>query len=423
MNSVPEPVFAPIPPANTAEGRQGRGTFRALRHRNFRLYWSGQIVSQVGTWMQIVAQGWLVYRLTDSPLMLGLVIFVPLLPVVPLSLVSGVISDRVPRRRLLLVTETVLLLQALAMAVLTWLGIIQTWHVIVLSLVLGAAAALEQPARLALVADTVGKEDLVSAVALNAAVYNSARIVGPSLAGLLLAWIGEAGCFALNSASFLAVILALLAMRLPAWAKPGSRLSVGTGLADGFRYVWSTAVIRGLMIIIALASLLTLPYIALMPVFAKDVLHAGPEVLGFLLTGSGIGAIVGALGAASLPAGHRGKWLVWSNVVGPLLLAAFCLSRSTPASLAIIVLVGAGNAVRQTLASSLVQILAQEQYRGRVMSLFYLLSNGMQQAGALGMGAVAEWTSVPLTVGVGALSSVVLGILILWRMTLVRRQP
>jgi MFS family permease len=380
-------------------------------------------VSQIGTWLQIVAQSWLVYRLTDSPLMLGLVSFAALVPVIPVSLLAGVISDRFPRRTLILLAETVLMLQAFTMAALTWLEVIQVWHVFVLSLILGVAAALEQPARLALVVDTVGKEDLTSAVALNAAVYSSARIIGPSLAGLLLAWVGEASCFFINGVTFLAVILALLAMRLPPWIPPAKRLSMGVGLADGFRYVWNTGTIRGLMAIIALSSLLTLPYIALMPVFAEDVLHVGPQGLGFLLTGSGIGAIVGALAAANLQPGRRGMWLAWSNVVGPVFLVLFCLAPSFYLGLAIIAMVGASNALRQTLASSLIQILALEQYRGRVMSTFYLLSNGMQQAGAVGMGAVAEVAGVPATVGAGALLGVVLGILFLWRMPAVRRLP
>jgi MFS family permease len=414
MNSevpAPSPAAGPFRP------------FRALRHRNFRLYWSGQIVSQIGTWMQIVAQGWLVYRLTDSPLMLGLVSFAPLVPVLPISLLAGVISDRFPRRRLILITEVALLLQALAMAVLRWLDVIQVWHVVVLSMILGAASALEQPARLAFVANTVDKEDLTSAIALNAAIYNSARIVGPSLAGLLLAWIGEAGCFFVNSASFVAVILALLAMRLPIWTPPERRPTVGSGLVEGFRYVWDTGTIRGLMLIIALSSLLTLPYVALMPVFAQDVLHVGATGLGFLLAGSGVGAIVGALAAANLHVRRRGLWLIYSNIVGPAFLVLFCLSRSYPASLGLIVLVGASNALRQTLASSLVQILGLERFRGRLMSIFYLLSNGMQQTGALGMGAVAELAGVPWTVGVSALVSVVLGGLFFWRMPHVRRLP
>jgi MFS family permease len=396
-------------------------TFLALGHRNFRLFWAGQIVSLTGTWMQIVAQGWLVYRLTDSAFTLGLVNVVGLLPVVPISLLAGVISDRFPRRNLIFITEIVLMLQALLLATLTWLDAIQIWHVIALSFVLGAAAALEQPTRLAFVVDMVGKEDLTNAVALSASAYNSARIVGPSIAGLLVAWIGEAGCFFVNGVTYMAVILALLAIRLPPPTTPKTRLQIASSLMSGLRYIWGTRTIRALMVIVALSSFFTLPYIALMPVFARDVLQVGPEGLGFLMTGVGIGAISGALGVASIQTGRRGKWLTWGNVIGPAFLVLFCLSRSFPLSLVLIVLVGASNAVRQTLANSLIQIIASEEYHGRVMSVFNLLFNGMSRVGALGVGAVAEVTGVTWAIGIGAAISAILGLIVIWRMPYVHR--
>ncbi len=408
------------PESSVREFRWPR-TFRALRHRNFRLFWSGQTFSLIGTWMQIVAQGWLVYRLTDSPLMLGLVNVVALIPVVPVSLLAGVISDRFPRRKLIIITEMVLMLQAFVMAALVWLNVIQVWHIVVLSFVLGAASALEQPARLAFVVDTVGKEDLTNAVALNSSMYNSARIVGPSIAGLLLAWIGESGCFFVNGVTYLAVILALLAVRLPPQIAPQESLRMTDSLVDGLRYVWDATTIRALMAIVAVSSFFTLPYIALMPVFARDVLQAGPEVLGFLMTGVGIGAITGALGVANIEAGRRGKWLTWGNVMGPVFLFLFCLSRSFPMSLALVVLVGASNAVRQTLANSLIQITSSEEYHGRVMSVFNLLFNGMSRVGALGVGAMAEVTSAPWALGLGAIVSFAWGLAVIWRMPHVQR--
>ncbi|MGD8791946.1 MAG: MFS transporter [Anaerolineae bacterium] len=389
-------------------------TFLALRHRNFRLYWSGQIVSLTGSWMQIIAQGWLVYRLTDSPLMLGLVNFVGLVPVVPISLLSGVISDWLPRRNLILVTEIVLMFQALALALLTWLGLIQAWHVIVLSFVQGAAAALEQPARLAFIMDTVGREDLTNAVALNSSVYNVARIVGPAIAGVLVAYIGEAGCFFVNGTSYLAVIVALLAIRLPARTKPRERLQVAGNLMRGLEYTWNTKTIRSLMIIVAISSFFTLPYIALMPAFARDVLEAGPQGLGFLMTAVGLGAIGGALTVANIQAGRRGRWLMVGNVMGPAFLVLFCLSQSLALSLGLVVLVGASNAVRQTLANSLIQLTASHDFHGRVMSIFNLLFNGMSRAGAMGVGAVAEFTGAPLALGASAVLSLGLGLVMVW---------
>jgi MFS family permease len=418
----------PAPPSPEPKSRTGRWprTFQALRHRNFRLYWFGQIVSLTGTWMQIVAQSWLVYRLTDSPLMLGLVNVVGLLPVVPISLLGGAISDRVPRRNLILVTEIVLMGQAFVLALLTWSGMIQVWHVMVLSFVLGAAAALEQPARLAFIMDVVGKEDLVNAVALNSSVYNAARIVGPAIAGVLVAAIGEAGCFFVNSVTYLAVILALLAIRLPQQAqKPGEepveQPRLAGSVVDGLKYTWNTRVIRSLMIIVALSSFLTLPYIALMPVFAGSVFQTGPEGLGFLMTSVGVGAITGALIVANARPGHRGRWLTAANVVAPMFLLLFCLSQSFLVGLALVLLVGGGNAVRQTLANSMIQLNTAEVYHGRVMSVFNLTFNGMSRVGALVIGGVAEFTGAPLAVGAGAAVSVLVGVAIIWLMPEVRQ--
>jgi MFS family permease len=371
------------------------------------------VASLVGTWMQIVAQGWLVYRLTDSPLMLGLVNVVGLVPVVPVSLLAGVMSDRFPRKNLIIVTEIVLMLQALTLAYLTWLGIVQVWHVIVLSFVLGGAAALEQPARLAFVVDTVGKEDLSNAVALNSSVYNAARIVGPAMAGLLVAWIGEAGCFLVNGITYLPVIVAMFAIRLPFQERARQKLQVMGSLANGFRYTWDTRRIRWLLVIVAVSSFLTLPYIALMPVFARDVLEAGPQGLGFLMTSVGVGAIGGALLVANIESGRRGKWVMLGNLLGPIFLLLFCMSQVFAVSVVVVALLGASNAIRQTLANSLIQITTSDQYHGRVMSIFNLLFNGASRAGALGVGAVAEFTGVPLALGASALVSLVAGLVML----------
>jgi MFS family permease len=410
-------------PATGGIARESRwlGTFRALRHRNFRLFWSGQIVSLTGTWMQIVAQGWLVYRLTDSPLMLGLVNVVGLLPVVPVSLLAGAISDRVSRRALIMSTEALLALQALAMAVLTWLGVIQVWHVILLSFVLGFAGALEQPARLAFVVDTVGKEDLTNAVALNAAVQNGARIVGPSIAGLAVAWIGEAGCFGINAVTYLAVIAALAAVRLPGREAAREQPGLTRSLIDGLRYVWRERTIRGLMGIVALSSFLALSYITLLPAFAGDVLGLGPEGLGFLMTGVGVGAICGSIAIAGAKEGRRGRWLMAAHLVSSAALIVFCMARSLPLSVALIVLVGAGSAVRNTLANGLLQLNARDEYQSRVMSVYNLLFNGMSRVGALGVGGMAQLTGVAWAVGLAAAGSVLWGLIAIARMPQVHR--
>lgn len=398
-------------------------TIRSLGYRDFRLYWSGQVVSQIGTWMQITAQGWVVYSLTDSAFMLGLVNFVGLVPVLPVSLVAGVLSDRFSRRKLIIVTETVLALQALLMAILIWLDALQVWHVIVLSFVLGAAAALEQPARLAFVRDVVGDENLSNAVALNSSAYNTARIIGPSVAGLTIAATGEAACFFINSVTYLALILALFAIRLPRQIKPDGDLQVVGSLKDGFRYILNSNNILGLLFIVSLASFLTIPYITFMPVFARDILNAGVDGLGFLLTGVGVGAILGALIVAYLHAGRRGNWLTVSNVFGPLFLVLFCLTKSFQFGLVLVLLVGASNAIRTTLANSLIQLNTSDEYQGRVMSIFNLLFNGMSRVGALVIGGLAEFSSAPWALGASAAISMVIGVIVHIRMSNVRRMP
>lgn len=399
-------------------------TFRALRHRNFRLFWAGQVVSLTGTWMQTVALSWLVYRLTDSPFMLGLVNFVGLLPVVPVSLLAGVISDRFPRRNVIIIADIVLTLQALVLAALTWLGMIQVWHIIVLSFVLGGAAAMEQPARLAFVVDTVGKEDLTNAVALNSSVFNTARIIGPTLAGLTVAWIGEASSFLINGLTYLVAILTLLAVRLPPETVSKAQdkaAGIGMSMASGFRFVWRTESVRGLMAIVAISSFFTMAYVALATVFASDVLQAGASGLGFLMTAVGLGALGGALLVANIHQGRRGKWLAVANILGPAFLILFCVSRSLPLSLALIAVVAANSAVRQTLASSLIQIATPEDYQGRVMSIFNLLFQGMSRVGVMAVGGLAEVVGIVWAVGAGAGVSLLWGAIVIWRMPYVHR--
>lgn len=394
---------------------------RSLGYRNFRLYWSGQIISQIGTWMQIVAQGWVVYNLTDSPLMLGLVNFAALLPVVPVSLLAGVLSDRFSRKNLIMATEFVMMVQALIMALLIWFNVIQVWHVILLSLVLGAAAALEQPARLAFVVDVVGKEDLSNAVALNSSASNLARIIGPAIAGMIIAAIGEALCFFINGISYLAVILALVAIRITWKPKETGSLKVAGSLKDGFMYLKRNRILQELFAIVSLASFLTIPYIALMPVFARDILRVGAQGLGYLLTAVGVGAIIGALLVARLQAGKRGEWLMYANLIGPVFLIIFCISSNFYLSLVLVMLIGAANAIRLTLGNSLTQLNTADEYHGRMMSIFNLLFNGMSRVGALVIGGFAEIIPVSWVLGASALISAILGLIMIFKMPGVRR--
>jgi MFS family permease len=373
--------------------------------------------------MQIVAQGWVVYNLTDSALMLGLVNFVALVPVLPISLISGVLSDRFSRRNLMLITETILLIQALVMAILIYLGVLQIWHVILLSFILGAAASMEQPARLAIVVDIVGKENLSNAVALNSSAYNTARIIGPAIAGLVIASFGEAACFMINSVTYLALIVALILIRIPLQNRSNEHVPLVGGLKDGFEYIKGNKVILGLFLIISIASFLTIPYVALMPVFARDVLTIGAKGLGFLLTAVGVGAILGALLVAYLREGSRGNLLLMANIAGPIFLLGFAFAGNLPLSLLLVVSVGASNAIRLTLANSLTQLNTRDEFHGRVMSIFNLLFNGLSRVGALVIGGLAEVTSISWALGAGAALSVGLGLVFIFRMPHIRRLP
>ena len=373
--------------------------------------------------MQIVAQSWVVYDLTDSPLMLGLVNFAALLPVLPISLLAGVLSDRFPRRNIIIMSESILMLQAIIMAGLIWFNIIQVWHVILLSFVLGAAAALEQPARLAFVVDIVGKKDLSNAVALNSSGFNSARIIGPALAGLMIAAIGEAACFIINGLTYLAFILVLFAIQVPHQIRKKDSIQVMGSLKDGFKYILDSKIILGLLLIVSVASFLTIPYIALMPVFARDVLQTGQDGLGFLLTAVGVGAIFGAMISAYLKDGKRGKWILAANITGPIFLILFCFSKYFIISLLIIVLVGASNAIRLTLANSLTQLNTSDEYHGRVMSVFNLLFNGMSRFGALAVGGLAEIITATWALTISAGISAIIGFVLFIQLPHIRKLP
>jgi MFS family permease len=284
-------VSAPTPLRKTTGLRQ---IFRALNNRNYRLFFFGQGVSLIGTWMQTIAQGWLVYRITHSPFLLGMVGFAGQLPLLLLTPLAGVLSDRWPRRPVLVVTQSLAMLQALALACLTLTGFIQVWHIMVLAVFSGAINSFDMPTRQAFTLEMVGrKEDLPNAIALNSSVFNASRLIGPSIAGILISLVGEGTCFLLNGLSYIAVIVALLSMRL---APPQARASAGDFLRDlqvGVHYAFGFLPIRNILLLLAVVSLVGMPYTVLMPVFAKDVLHGGAQTLGILMASTGVGAQLG----------------------------------------------------------------------------------------------------------------------------------
>ena len=402
--------------------------FRALKHRNFQLWFFGQGISLVGTWMQSVAQQVLVYRLTGSASALGLVSFIQVMPLVPFALWGGTLADRASKRNLILVTQSLMLIQAAVLGVLTWMGIVQVWHVYLMAFLLGAAKAVDNPARHAFVVEMVeGKEDLTSAIGLNSAIHNLGRTLGPALAGVAIAAMGEAVAFFTNAASFLAVIFSLLAMRnLP--RSQVDNLETATALEQmrgGVQYVFGQQTLLVLMSLVAVNSFLSRPYQTLMPVFATlhlgssaqpvvDFLCGGanprmhcvaPEAvpLGLLLAAVGVGAVSGALLVASLPPkARRGRVLTIGNLGLPLLLLLFAGSRSFGASLFLMLFVGLGQVMQNTMANTLLQITAPDRFRGRVMSLYSLVTQGMTHVGGLQAGFAADWLSAPLSLSIGA---------------------
>jgi len=375
--------------------------FGALRNPAFRRFWTAQLLSQSGAWMQTTAQSWLVYRLTGSALALGATWFLPLLPVIPLTLLGGALADRVPRRRLVIFTQSGLLLQALILTVLTARGVIQVWHIIALEFVLGALGSLDVPARQTLLLEIVGPADLANAVGLNAAAFNAARVIGPALAGILIAQVGEAGCFGVNAASFSVVILTLLRLRLPFPAALSRRGSLRGSVAAGADYLRRQPTLLRLIGILSLCGLVFAPYV-IVPVFAREVLHVDATGLGLLMAAVGAGAVGGGLVAAGSRAARRLPLLIGASLVFGLSQIAFALSSTFALSALLLAVGGAAFVMSQALTNTLVQLQTPDELRGRVLGFYTLLTIGAGRFGGLLIGAGASAWGAPLALSVGA---------------------
>ncbi len=380
-------------------------SFRALRHRNFRYYWYGQMVSLIGTWMQSVAQGWLMHTLTASAFMLGLLGFAQFIPVLPLALLAGVVADRVDKRRMLLVTQSLLLLQATMIATVVSAGTVKPWMVLALALFYGIANTFDLPARQSFVIEMVGREDLANGIALNSAAFNAARIVGPALAGLLLAGIGEAGCFWINAISFLAVIGGLAAMRLPPRVPTAhDAKSVGATLREGVRYAWANGPIRNLLLLLSVCAGLGFQFNVLLPVYTRDVMHAGPGTYGLLLSSFGAGSL---LAAARMTMQHD-RWalrrhLLSGLTMGGIGMVGFAWVRWLPGMLAMGALAGFGLILYVSSTNILIQMTTEDRFRGRVMSLYTLMFVGTAPFGALLAGGIAQRWGAPVATSVCAI--------------------
>jgi len=384
---------ARVPAGSPPGGGSLSPTFRALRHRNFRLFLTGQIISLVGTFMQNVAQSWLVYRLTHSELLVGTAWFCAQIAVFALGPLGGLAADRFSRHKLVVATQTLSMLQAFALAALTLSGRVQVWHILALAGMLGAINAFDMPGRQALVIHMTSKDDLLNAISLNSAVFNAARIIGPGVAGLLVAAVGEGTCFVLNGVSFLAVIGCLLAMRLAPF-QPGAAEAPWRHLVDGFRYAWGHREVRRVLGLMAAATCSGMPIFVLIPFFAGDIFHRGSQGMGFLMGAMGAGAVLGTLSLArGVPSGPGAGGLPRVMAIGGVATGTaylvFAFSPWFGLSLAVMPVIGYSVFRQMASANTAIQIAIPDRYRGRTMALYSMTVVGLGPFGSLAAGAVA----------------------------------
>jgi len=382
----------------------GNGTIkqvlRSLRHRNYRLFFGGQGISLVGTWMQQIALGWLVYRLTDSAFLLGLVSFAGQIPTFILASFAGVLADRYNRHKIIIITQTLAMIQAVILAVLTLTHTIQIWHIIFLSVFVGIVNAFDMPTRQSFVIDLVDdKSDLPNAIALNSSMFNTARLVGPTIAGILISLLGEGLCFLLNAVSYIAVIIALLMMHIVPRVETIKKEKVLKGLKEGLKYAYNFKPIRVLLLFLGLVSLTGTPYTVLMPIFARDILKGNANTLGFLFGAVGIGALTGAIYLASRKTVlGLGRWIAISSAIFAVGLILFSFSKSLIFSLVLMLFTGFGMMVQMASTNTLLQTLVDDDKRGRVMSLYVMAFMGTAPLGSLAAGTLASTFGAPFTI-------------------------
>jgi MFS family permease len=397
------------PPETAAGGLNSRWpeSLRALRHRNYQLFFAGQLISLIGTWMDQVAEAWLVYRLTGSALLLGTVAFASQIPVFLLAPIGGALADRVDRRKILIFTQSAMMFLTFILAWVTLSHRVKIWQVVTLAALTGVVNAIDLPARQSFVVDMVSRADLVNAIALNSSMFNGARIVGPALAGIVVAAIGEGWCFFANGVSFLAVIagLAMMKMNRPRMAIEGSPLEI---IIEGFKFVGQSGPVRALMLLLGLVSFTAMPYAVLMPLFADKILHGGAQALGLLMGCSGIGALCGALTLAMRKTlKGLSVWVAVSCAGFGLALLMFSFSRTLWLSAALLVPTGFCMMIQMASSNTLIQSMVPDRLRGRVMSVYAMTFMGMAPMGALLAGSLAHKLGAPMTVGLGGVVAIV----------------
>jgi MFS family permease len=399
-----------------------RSIVRSLRHRDFRLFLGGQSISLIGTWMQRVALGWLVYRMTSSAFLLGVVGFSGQIPTFLFASFAGVLADRLNRHRILILTQTLAMIQALVLSFLVLFHLIRIWHIIVLAIFLGIINAFDIPTRQSFFVEMIkDKKDLGNAIALNSSMVNCARLLGPTAAGMLIAAFGEGTCFLINALSYMAVIVSLLLMKIERKNVKPRTSKVWQELREGFRYAAGFAPIRDILLIFALVSLVGMPYIVLMPVFAKDVLHGGPSALGFLMGCTGLGALGGALFLASRKSVlGLGKMIPIAVTIFGSSLIVFSFSRLLFFSLALMLLTGMGQMILMATSNTLLQTLVDDDKRGRVMSFYAMAFMGATPVGSLTAGFLASKIGAPWTVFIGGLICICGAVLFAKRLPILR---
>ena len=399
-------------------------TFRSLQHRNFQLYFAGQLISVAGTWMQVVAQGWLVYQLSHSELMLGVVGFAAAIPALIISPWAGVVVDRVNKRNLLVGTQSTAMVLAFVLAFLTFTGLVQVWEIVLLAALMGAVNAFDGPARQAFVVEMVGREDLPNAIAINSLMFQAARVIGPALGGVLLATVGTAWCFFINGVSFLAVIVCLRLMRLTPRTQILEIGSPWNDLKRGLHYVLLHRTIFALLTLALIFSVFGISYNTLLPAFVDQVLHADATGYGILNAFIGVGAMIGAFIMARYgERGQRGRWLVWMILAFPFMLLLFAFNTQFILSLGLAAGLGVGFMLVFTSINTLLQTNVDDKMRGRVMGLYTLTFFGFAPFGNLAIGMLAERWGLSLIIGLSAACSFSLAAIVILLVPQLRKMP
>jgi MFS family permease len=395
--------------------------FRALRHRNFRLFFVGQLISLIGTWMQSVAQAWLVLKLTNSSLMLGVVAFAGFMPVVLVALFAGVVVDHVDRRRLIIGAQTLLMISAFVLGVLTWSGAVRVEHVIALAALNGLVSSFDMPGRQAFVVEMVGREDLPNAIAMNSMIFNGARMIGPAIAGLSIAAIGVAGCFMLNGVSYLAVIWSLFQMELPRRERRQFGATMMHQVRLGLAYVWRHRPTFWLLVLVAINMGIGMQYAVLIPLFARDLLHVGAHGYGFLMAAQGLGAVVSAIVMNSRSAAPKAlrQNLVFGIFCMATATAGFGLSNRMSISLLAQVFIGVGLMNHMVTTNTLLQMFVSDELRGRVMSIYTLSFIGTAPLGSLSVGYIGQHLSPRAAVLFCAAFSLLCGVILVTKLKLI----